>query len=231
MYSNKYIFIYSSVMVLIVALLLSAAAMFLKPMQGRNMRIEKMQNILASINITASRGEAEALFDQYIVETKVVNSEGEEVEGNAFDVNLQDENRKLPEERKLPVFIADVDVHTYYILPRRGNGLWGAIWGYLSLESDLVTIAGANFDHASETPGLGAEISQSQFEKQFAGKRIYDEGGAFSPVKVVKGGAPEDDLYGVDAISGGTITSNGVTNMISDGLGIYESYFKKLKSL
>lgn len=231
MYSNKYIFIYSSVMVLIVALLLSAAAMFLKPMQERNMRIEKMQNILASINITASRGEAETLFDQYIAETKVVNSKGEEVEGNAFDVNLQDENRKAPEERQLPVFIADVDGNTYYILPLRGNGLWGALWGYLSLESDLETIAGANFDHASETPGLGAEISQSAFENQFAGKRIFDESGDFTPVKVVKGGAPEDDPHGVDAISGGTITSNGVTNMIRDGLVVYESYFLKQKSL
>ncbi|MEE4176756.1 MAG: NADH:ubiquinone reductase (Na(+)-transporting) subunit C [Bacteroides sp.] len=231
MYSNKYIFIYSSVMVLIVALLLSAAAMFLKPMQERNMRIEKMQNILASINITASRGEAETLFDQYIVETKVVNSKGEEIEGNAFNVNLQDENRKAPEERQLPVFIADVDGDTYYIVPLRGNGLWGAIWGYFSLASDLETVVGANFDHASETPGLGAEISQREFENQFAGKRIFDEEGTFTPVTVVKGGAPEGDPHGVDAISGGTITSNGVTNMIRDGLGIYESYFLKLKSL
>lgn len=231
MYSNKYIFIYSSVMVLIVALLLSAAAMFLKPMQERNMRIEKMQNILASINITASRGEAEAMFDQYIVETKVVNSQGEEIEGNAFDVNLQDENRKAPEDRQLPVYVADVDGNTYYIVPLRGAGLWGAIWGYISLNSDLETIVGANFDHASETPGLGAEISQEPFESQFAGKRIYNEAGVFTPVKVIKGGAPEGDPHGVDAISGGTITSNGVTNMISDGLGIYESYFKKLKSL
>ena len=231
MYSNKYIFIYSSVMVLIVALLLSTAAMFLKPMQERNMRIEKMQNILASINITAARGEAEEMFDQYIVETKVVNNKGEEVEGNAFDVNLQDENRKAPEERQLPVFVANVEGDTYYIVPLRGAGLWGAIWGYLSLASDLETIVGANFDHASETPGLGAEISQTAFESQFAGKRIFNEAGVFSPVAVIKGGAPEGDLHGVDAISGGTITSNGVTNMISDGLAVYESYFKNLKSL
>lgn len=218
-------------MVLIVALLLSAAAMFLKPMQERNMRIEKMQNILASINITASRSEAEAMFDKYIVETKVVNTQGDEIEGNAFDVNLQDENRKAPEERQLPVFVADVDGKTYYIVPLRGAGLWGAIWGYLSLESDLETVVGANFDHASETPGLGAEIAQAEFESQFAGKRIFDEAGMFTPVKVIKGGAPAGDLHGVDAISGGTITSNGVTNMISDGLAVYESYFKKLKSL
>ena len=231
MYSNKYIFIYASAMVLIVALLLSAAAMFLKPLQERNMRIEKMQNILSSINITASRSEAEAMFNQYIVETKVVNNQGEEIEGSAFDVNLQDENRKAPEDRQLPVFVADVDGDTYYIVPLRGNGLWGAIWGYLSLGPELETIVGANFDHASETPGLGAEISQEEFESQFAGKRIFNEAGEFSPVEVIKGGAPEGDPYGVDAISGGTITSNGVSNMISDGLSVYVSYFKKMKSI
>jgi len=229
--SNRYIFIYASVMVLIVALVLSSAAMFLRPFQDRNMRIEKMQNILASINVKATRAEAEQKFNQYIVETKVVNSKGEEIAGDAFEVDLQDENRKPMEERQLPLFVADVDGSAYYIVPLRGNGLWGAIWGYLSLESDLATIAGANFDHASETPGLGAEIADRDFEEQFAGKRIFDADGNFNPVRVIKGGAPVGDLYGVDAISGGTITSNGVTNMLRNGLEGYVSYLKKLKSL
>jgi Na+-transporting NADH:ubiquinone oxidoreductase subunit C len=229
--SNRYIFIYASVMVFIVALVLSSAAMFLRPFQERNMRIEKMQNILASINVKASRAEAEQKFSQYIVDTKVVNSKGEEIDGDAFEIDLQDENRKPMEERQLPVFVANVDGNAFYIVPLRGNGLWGAIWGYLSLESDLATIAGANFDHASETPGLGAEIADKDFEEQFAGKRIFDEAGNFSPVRVVKGGAPANDLYGVDAISGGTITSNGVTNMLRNGLEGYVSYFNQLKSI
>lgn len=229
--SNRYIFIYASVMVLIVALVLSSAAMFLRPLQERNMRIEKMQNILATINIKASRGEAEQMFSQYIVGTKLINTMGEEIEGDAFEVDLQDENRKAPEERLLPLFVSEVDGNTYYIVPLRGKGLWGALWGYLSLESDLTTIVGANFDHASETPGLGAEISESFFEDQFKGKRIFDEAGNFTPVRVVKGGAPAGDPHGVDAISGGTITSNGVSNMLRDGLEGYLTYFQKLKSL
>ncbi|MBW6497654.1 MAG: NADH:ubiquinone reductase (Na(+)-transporting) subunit C [Bacteroidales bacterium] len=227
--SNRYIFIYASVMVIIVALVLSSAAMFLRPLQERNMRIEKMQNILASINVTASRGEAEQKFSQYIVETKVINTRGEEIQGDAFEVDLQEENRKAPEERVLPLFVSEVDGNTYYIVPLRGNGLWGAIWGYLSLDSDLVTIVGANFDHASETPGLGAEISESFFEDQFKDKRIFDEAGNFTPVRVIKGGAPAGDPHGVDAISGGTITSNGVSNMLRDGLEVYVPYFKTLK--
>ncbi len=93
-----------------------------------------------------------------------------------------------------------------------------------------MTIAGANFDHASETPGLGAEIADRPFEEQFRGKRIYDEEGDFRPVTVVKGTAPPDDPHRVDGISGGTITSNGVTNMLRDGLEVYKSYFEKLKT-
>lgn len=229
--SNRYIFIYASSMVVLVALLLSGAATLLRPMQERNMRIEKMQNILLTINIAASKGEAESLFNQYIKTAKVINYQGEETEGDAFYVDLQDENRKDLNVRKLPVFIADVDGATYYILPVRGAGLWGPIWGYISLGEDLTTIVGANFDHKSETPGLGAEISEQAFQDQFPGKKIFDEDGSFHPVRVVKGGAPADDLYAVDGISGGTITSNGVTNMLRDGLGAYELYFNKIKAL
>ncbi len=228
--SNRYVFLYASVMVIVVALILSGAATLLRPLQERNMRIEKMQNILSTINIPADRAEAEELFNRYITETKVVNHEGEEIEGDAFEVDLQDENRKPVEERQLPVFIADVDGENYYVVPVRGAGLWGPIWGYVGLESDLVTIAGANFDHASETPGLGAEIADRPFEEQFRGKRIYDEDGDFRPVTVVKGTAPPDDPHRVDGISGGTITSNGVTNMLRDGLEVYKSYFEKLKT-
>lgn len=229
--SNRYIFVYASVMVALVALILSGAATLLQPLQERNMRIEKMQNILSTIQVSASKGDAEALFDKYITVAKVINAAGEEIQGDAFNINLQDENRKPLSDRMLPVFIADVDGTKYYILPVRGAGLWGPIWGYISLAADLSTIVGANFDHKSETPGLGAEISEAQFQDQFAGKKLFDEAGSFRSVRVVKGSAPSDDLHAVDGISGGTITSNGVTDMLFDGLGAYESYIKKMHTL
>jgi len=228
--TNRYIFLYASAMVILVALVLSGAATLLRPYQERNMRIEKMQNILSTINIEAPRGEAELLFERYITTTKVVNHLGEEIEGDAFEVELQIENRKDLSERMLPVFIAEKEGQTYFILPVRGNGLWGPIWGYLSLESDISTIYGANFDHASETPGLGAEIGDRQFQEQFPGKKIFDQDGTFRPVRVVKGGVPPGDLHAVDGITGGTITSNGVTNMLQNGLGAYEKYFQKIKT-
>lgn len=229
--SNRYVFIYASVMVIVVALVLSTAATLLRPLQERNMRIEKMQNILSTIGIPAPRSQAIELFEQYIQVSKVLNHLGEEIEGDAFEVDLQEENRKPLEQRQLPMFIAEVDGELFYIVPIRGNGLWGPIWGYLSFREDMTTIAGANFDHSSETPGLGAEISDPPFQQQFIGKRIFDDAGEFRPVVVVRGGARPDDPHGVDAISGGTITSNGVTAMLRNGLEVYKPYFKKQKTL
>ncbi len=231
MHSNRYIFLYASAMVVLVALVLSGAATLLRPLQERNMRIEKMQNILATINIKASKAEAETLFNEYITGTRIVDHRGNELEGDAFEVDLQDENRKDLADRQLPLFLAEVDGEGFVIVPIRGNGLWGPIWGYVGLASDLSTIVGANFDHASETPGLGAEIGDREFQEQFPGKKIFDQQGNFRPVRVVKGGAPPDDPHSVDGISGGTITSNGVTNMLRDGLAAYEETFKNMKTL
>jgi len=229
--SNRYVFLYASVMVVIVALVLSTAATLLRPLQERNMRIEKMQNILSTIGISASRADAISLFEKHIKQSKVLNHLGDQVEGDAFEVDLRDEVRKSIETRQLPLFVAEVDGDVFYIIPVRGNGLWGPIWGYLSFRDDLTTIAGANFDHASETPGLGAEIADPPFQRQFLGKKIFDENGEFKPVAVVKGGAPAGDLHAVDGISGGTITSNGVTAMLRNGLEVYKPYFLKQKSI
>jgi Na+-transporting NADH:ubiquinone oxidoreductase subunit C len=229
MFSNRYIFLYSSAMVVIVAILLAFAATMLAPFQEKNVRIEKMQNILASMSIESTKSNVEDLFNKHIIESKVINSVGDVVEGDAFEIDLLEENRKDISLRRLPLFIATLKQDTLYVIPLYGSGLWGPIWGYVSLKSDLNTIMGANFDHASETPGLGAEISQTKFEEQFTGKQIYDKTGTFKSVKAVRGGAAPDDLHGVDAISGGTITSNGLSKMIEEGLIVYEPFFKKLK--
>lgn len=218
-------------MVIIVAVLLSLAATMLRPFQERNVRVEKMQNILASMEIQTTKSEADEVFAKYIKESKIINYKGEDVEGDAFEVNLQEENRKEIENRRLPLYIAEIEGETIYVVPLYGSGLWGPLWGYVSLKSDLNTILGANFDHESETPGLGAEISQPKFENQFSEKKIYDESGNFKSVEVVRGGAADDDPHAVDAISGGTITSNGLSKMIEEGLKVYEPFFKKLKDI
>ena len=114
-------------------------------------------------------------------------------------------------------------------MPLRGKGLWGPIWGYIALKNDFNTIAGAVFDHKGETPGLGAEINTTEFEQKFLNKQIFDQNENFVSVKVIKGIVKPDDLHSVDAISGGTITSKGLEDMIFNGLSSYLPFIKRTK--
>jgi Na+-transporting NADH:ubiquinone oxidoreductase subunit C len=227
-FSNKYIMVFSVVMVVAVAILLSLTAMLLQPKQEKNVEVEKKMNILSSINIPSEKSNAVQLYDKYIRESFVINTEGNKFDGvDAFTVTLRAEQKKPLAEQYLPVFVAVTDNgDTLRIFPLEGKGLWGPIWGYVSLKEDLSTIAGVTFDHKGETPGLGAEINTTAFESQFHEKKLF-ENGAFVSVKVVKGGARPDDPYEVDAISGGTITSKGLEAMVHDGLIKYEKYLSQ----
>ncbi len=227
-FTNRYIFIFSAVMVIAVAALLSLAATLLQPAQERNLEIEKKRNMLESINVPTTRENTEELYDKYIAESFVLNSGGELVTGvDAFTVVIKNEQKKPLEEQFLPVFRAEpADGEKVIIIPVEGKGLWGPIYGYVSLKSDMNTIYGVNFDHKGETPGLGAEINTTPFESQFHGKKLF-ENDSFISVQVLKGGALESDPHGVDAISGGTITSNGLQSMIFDCLQKYKGYLLK----
>ena len=217
-------------MVVVVAILLAIAATQLKPFQDANILIEKKQNILRSVNIVADSKQASDLFNRTIKELIIVNSKGEKVVGDAFKVDLKVEHSKPVGQRKLPVYIADMgDKGKVYIIPLRGNGLWGPIWGYISLSSDMNTIYGANFDHSGETPGLGAEINTEKFQKPFIGKTIFDNAGLFTSIVVAKTGEKADPSHSVDAISGGTITSKALQKMLFDDLSSYQEFFKTLK--
>jgi Na+-transporting NADH:ubiquinone oxidoreductase subunit C len=230
MHSNKYIIIYASILVVLVASVLSVASLQLKPFQDKNVRLEKMQNILGSVAITTSREDAEKAYDKYIVEEVVIDQSGSVVGNNAFNIDLVNEYKKEPANRQLPLFICKLDDNKrYIIIPVRGKGLWGPIWGFISLKEDYNTVYGATFDHKTETPGLGAEINEKSFQDQFAGKQIFDDKGEFTSIRVLKGGADPANLHGVDAISGGTITSNGVDAMLKSGIGSYLGYIQKQK--
>lgn len=230
--SNGFTFGFATVTVIVVAVLLSLAAIGLAPYQAKNIRLEKMQNILSSIGVTIQPKEAEKLFNQLIKEQLVLDTKGNPVSGDilAFDIDLKKELDKArtgeADKQLFPLFIFSKNANTYYVIPVRGKGLWGPIWGYVALESDMNTIHGASFGHKSETPGLGAEIDTEEFQRQFVGKKIFDDPGKFVSVRLVKGGANPEDDHGVDAVSGGTITSNGVTEMLQRTLGYYVSYFK-----
>ncbi len=234
--SNGVTFGFAVAMVVVVGAILSLAAMGLKPFQKKNIEMEKKQNILSAINVECEREEAPELFDQYVREQLVINSAGGIVEGDvaAFDVDVKKEykewkaNARAPEEINYPLFVCDKEGSTYYVIPMVGTGLWGPIWGYIALESDLNTVYGATFDHKTETPGLGAEIKEKNWSDQFPGDRIYLDGSV--KMTVLKGGGGSADEYGVDGITGGTITSRGVDEMIKRTMAVYQNYFQKVNS-
>lgn len=225
--SNLYTFIFAVVMVVVVAAALAFTATTLKPLQAENVRQEKMQNILSTIGVNVSRKEASEQFSDFVQQELALNADGTVNEDvDAFKIELMKETKKPTEEQAFPIYIAEKEGKKFYVIPLFGAGLWKEIWGYIALDSDKNTIVGASFDHAGETAGLGAEINQSWYEDQYIGKTIFDENNNFVSVKAIKGGAKSDDMHGVDAISGGTITSDGVSDMIEERLGNYLPYFK-----
>jgi len=225
--SNLYTFIFAIVMVVVVASALAFTATTLKPLQAENVRKEKMQNILSTIGVNVDRNEAGNLFTDYVKQEVALNADGtENTEVDAFSIDLMKETKKPAEEQAFPLYIAEKEGKTYYVVPLWGAGLWKEIWGYVALDEDKNTILGASFDHAGETPGLGAEINQGWYEDQYIGKTILDEDGNFVSVNALKGGADPNDMHAVDAISGGTITSEGVNKMLDERLKNYLPYFK-----
>ena len=244
--SNGYIIRYAAIMVIIAAALLSSAAMLLKPYQEKNMAIEKMGGILDAAGITGiSTDDMIDAFNKFVKEEVVINQEGKVVDkfteskgkenAKAFKLNLKEQYFKKSQGKpyELPLYVLNKNGKTLYVIPLLGTGLWGPIWGNIALKDDLNTVEGVYFDHKGETPGLGAEITTESFRKQFIGKKIFDDKGNFTSILVVKGGAktlPKNmQIHGVDAISGGTITSHGVNDMIKNNLESYLPYFKELR--
>lgn len=230
--SNSYTIIYSAILVLVVGVVLSLVYQVLKPQQDENIANDKKKQILAAALIIPEEGENVAeLYSKYIVDSYIVDSKGNKVNTNEnpFEVNVAAEVKKETGERLLPVYVCDKDNEKKYIVPVYGAGLWGPIWGYVAFNSDGNSIYGAYFAHQGETPGLGAEIEREEFQAQFQGKSIYtnDE---FSSVAVVKVGQEPSDKSYVHAISGGTITSQGVDKMLHNSLAPYDNFFKNLNN-
>ena len=192
-----------------------------------------MQNILATIGIETDREGAEVLFNNYIVSQLALRNDGtvDESVDPFSGIKLALELKKNENEQRFPLYLADVEEDSYYIIPLRGSGLWDAIWGYIALESDRTTIKGAVFDHKAETAGLGAEITQQWFMNRFVGEKVFAADGSLKGILVSKTNNDPKDLdkddHEVDAISGATITGDGVSDMIYERLTHYQSYLTK----
>lgn len=232
---NSYVIIYAAVMVILAAVLLAGANILLKPAQEENASIDKMEQILRALGKTAPKAEVISTYKELIKQELLVNAEGQVVktfEGDqvgsseAFNANTELDYKLIAkgEKRDLPVFVAEVDGKKLYVFPLNGAGLWNKIWGYLAVDAtDHSTIEGADFGNAGETPGLGAEISTPRFANQFKGKQLFREG-TFTGIAVVKAGQKSDTQDYVDGISGGTLTSNGVHDMLAASLAPFQQF-------
>ena len=223
---NPYIIMYSTIMVVVVATLLAVAALGLQSRQNANMLNEKKQAILQSLfaadtdasDFIAGKGLA---YDSFI-EASVLDAEGRATEGEDVFALLGDLKASF-DAGKYPIFAAE---DGRVVIPVTGSGLWGPVWGYVALEKDMNTVAGIVLDHKGETPGLGAEIATPKFQSYFVGKKIF-EGDEFVSVALRKGGASAERIdHEVDAISGGTKTSDGVTAMLRNSLSHYLPYLE-----
>lgn len=220
--SNNYTIIYASVMVIIVAFLLAFVSSSLKETQNKNVQLDTKKQILSALNIKNVQN-VDAEYQKYIKADMLVTEDGTLTENTeAFATNYEKEAK---ENKRFHVFVAEVNGETKYVFPVYGAGLWGGIWGYVALNGDKDTVYGTYFSHASETPGLGADIAEVFFQKQFEGKRTLENGTV--ALSVVKNGKVEKPEFQVDGISGGTITSNGVDAMLKDCLSQYIKFLTK----
>jgi Na+-transporting NADH:ubiquinone oxidoreductase subunit C len=233
--SNSYTIIFSVIMVVVVGSLLAFFANFTKDLRVKNDQVKAQIDILSAIGVESDRSNATEMFTQYIKEQKVIagTEVSDDEKAYLIDVKKEMDGAKKGNVQRLPLFVAEKDGKTLYILPVRGNGLWDAIWGYIAINDDLKTINGVYFDHKAETPGLGANITESFFTDDFKGEYLYDASGTFKGIEISKSnGDPnnEDKTDNqVDAISGATITGNGVGAMINSGIRAYLPYFETLK--
>ncbi len=248
---NSYTIIYATLLVVIVAALLAFVSSALKERQQQNIDMEKQLSLLTSVGLAQGAGDASDKiayvaeeYNKFITNSVVANYKGEIVEGNAFALDLKaqydlmkqiaategEAKEALLAKLQLPVFICKLENgEQVYIFSCYGAGLWGPIWGYIGVKDDMNTIYGTVFAHKGETPGLGAEIASAKFMEQFKGKELFD-GNTFTSVSVIKGGAPEGDTHGVDAISGGTITSNALDATIKQWFSYYLPYMEAVKA-
>ena len=233
--STNYTMFFVFVLTAVVAVSLAGFREITKDVAERNEDIFNKRAVLLAIEDHLAEAETVAdLTDEQVLEvfskmeTRVLDMEGNEVEGRiASDVDMKKETKKSKANRHLPFYVYNAESGKIYILSVFGKGLWDDIWGCVALKEDLNTIAGVAFDHKAETPGLGGEITDNPaFRKSFNEKQIFKDG-KFVSIKVLK--RVLDAKHEVDGISGATITSVGVSDMLMESIGNYLPYLEKIK--
>ena len=222
--SNVYTVVYASVMVIIAAFLLAFVASVLKSPQEANVANDKRGQILSSLNIRNVNDVTDE-YNKVILHDLILDANGQVIkEDGGFQVESKDITAKNPADKKLPLYVAKVNNDTIYVVPLYGRGLWGGISGYLALKKDFDTVFGSYFTHESETAGLGARIVEEEFQEKFIGKKAFSDS-TFQKVALVLSKKIENPEHEVDAITGATLTSNGVSEMFQTSLLPYQKFF------
>jgi Na+-transporting NADH:ubiquinone oxidoreductase subunit C len=244
--NTAYTFIFSIVMVVVVGAGLAYTSLSLKPLQKANSADKQKMDILFAIQVNSTRETADSIFSSHVLERVALNPTGSldtsmtvPVDSknslDPFNIDIKKDYRSYKTKRdadgniqingyKFPLYVCEKDGQKLYVVPVVGSGLWGPIWGYVALKDDMKTIFGASFAHKTETPGLGAEINTAVWAKKFQGKLLREAKPYFD---IIKGGKVGDDNQ-VDGITGGTITSKGVEEMMNRTLEVYDLYFKAI---
>ena len=231
--SNSYIIIYSTFLVVIVAFLLAFVFQFFKPAQDANVALDKKKQILNSLNLRGFENEeANKMYKKVILADNILNANGDIVqqgtqggESTGFKLGVSDYK-----EGKLALYLCKIEGKTKYVIPVYGMGLWGPINGYIAVNDDKSTIYGVYFNHASETAGLGAEIKDNaNWQALFKNKHIFANDRNTVALSISKKIDPEKQANQVDAVTGATLTMNGVTEMLHEGLGAYIKFFNDKK--
>ncbi|MEP2023553.1 MAG: NADH:ubiquinone reductase (Na(+)-transporting) subunit C [Reichenbachiella sp.] len=244
--SNLYIIVFSAVLTIVLGGLLSGTSVVLKPLQNKQVELDTKKKILGAVMDISNIEEANeilALYEKRVTSTVVdINGElmAKDAKGNplvAEKIDFQKNHNKFKkdvEARPYPVFMymkedgSGVDA---YIFPMFGAGLWDWISGFVAVDSDLNTVRGVAFDHKSETPGLGARITDEAVKSRYEGKKLYGEDGKLQSVSMVKGEKGEPlDPHHIDGMSGATLTGKGVNAMLKDYFGYYGSFIEKTKN-
>ena len=228
--SNTYIIAYSCILVVIVAFLLAFVSSSLKPIQDVNVALDKKKQILAALNIrNLSDQESAQKYGEVIDSDDIIDAQGNIVKqgkkgGEETGFLLKSADYKAG---KLAVFNCTIEGKKKYVIPVYGMGLWGPIWGYIAVNEDGNTVYGAYFNHEGETAGLGAEIKDSKkWQDLFIGKKIYDDKGK-AILSVKKSSEIKDKSCEVDGVTGATLTSVGVSDMLQEGFAKYKNYLIK----
>ena len=227
---NTYTIIYSCVVVVIVAFLLAFVSKALEPQSMANVRIDKKSQILAALNLRdVEKAEVEKTYDEVVVADEIIDKDGNVVkDGTSKDADGFAVEDKNISDSNLPLYVCKVNGETKYVIPVTGKGLWDAIWGYVALNADKNTIYGVYFTHKGETAGLGAIITEyDKFQKQFEGKKLMNDDKSAVAISVVKKGKVVNGLSDdsrCDAITGATLTSDGVNNMLHDCISRYMTF-------